>query len=188
MTKTALFRLMVTTCLAFLFSLNSEVVAIEKQRESNCVNIKTGKARLITDQKPKCKKSERRIKFVIPVIGDSELSIVHSGSEDPIVFEIGHDGDFYLNTSTNRFYGPRKNGLWGFPINLAGPAGPRGNTLLSGKGSPTIQDGLFGDFYLDLNDYKIYGPKNLETIWGDGISLVGPQGVTGTTGATGPQG
>ncbi len=117
-------------------------MALDKQRVSNCVNIKSGKARLIANQKTKCKRNERLIRFVIPTLNESKFSIVHYGSKDPLDFTVGHDGDFYLNTSTNQIYGPRENGLWGYPFNLAGAAGPRENSLLSGKGPPTIQDGL----------------------------------------------
>ena len=168
--------------------------ASHNQEIRNCVNNKTGKARLVSTPTTKCKKNERLITIILPSIDESLISIVHSGNQPPIDFTIGHDGDFYLDTAANQIYGPRKNGLWGAPINLAGAAGVRGPGVLSGNGIPTIFDGSIGDFYIDLKTYKIYGPKSFENIWGDGISLVGPiglsgaQGFPGATGATGPQG
>jgi hypothetical protein len=68
---------------------------------------------------------------------------------------------------------------------------------LSGKGAPTIFDGSFGDFYIDLETFILYGPKSFENLWGNGKSLIGPSGPkgdagvkgdTGATGATGPVG
>ncbi|MFM7984308.1 MAG: hypothetical protein ACKPKO_33790, partial [Candidatus Fonsibacter sp.] len=60
--------------------------------------------------------------------------------------------------------------------------------LLSGKGSPTLFDGSLGDFYIDLDTFKIYGPKSFECIWGNGTSLIGATGPKGDTGDQGPQG
>ena len=127
--------------------------AADAQEVRNCVNIKTGKARLVNNNTIKCKKNERLVKIVIPPIDESLISIVHSGNGAPIDFTIGHDGDFYLDINANQIYGPRKNGLWGTPINLTGEPGIRGSGLISGKGSPTLFDGSFGDFYLDLDSY-----------------------------------
>ena len=174
--------------LALFLYPSSDSVASENQEVRNCVNIKTGKARLITPDKLKCKKTERIVNIVIPPLNDSLVSIVHSGDRAPIDFTIGHDGDFYLDTKANQIYGPRKNGLWGLPINLSGPQGARGPGILSGRSLPTIFDGAMGDFYLDLETYRIYGPKNLETLWGDGVALIGATGAKGEPGATGAKG
>lgn len=154
----------------------------------NCVNLKTGIARLVPATVSKCKKSERLVSLVLPQISDELISIVHSGNSVPIDFTIGHDGDFYLDKSSNQLYGPRKNGLWGFPVNLAGAPGNKGSGILSGRGAPTIFDGSFGDFYLNLLDYKLFGPKNYDNNWGEGISIIGPQGIQGPIGITGANG
>lgn len=119
------------------------------------------------------------------------ISIVHSGNGAPIDFTIGHDGDFYVDTSANQIYGPRLKGIWGSPVNLSGTpgiSGARGAGILSGKGVPTLFDGSFGDFYIDLDTYKIYGPKSFENIWGNGTSLIGPTGAKGETGLKGDTG
>jgi hypothetical protein len=69
-----------------------------------------------------------------------------SGTSDPTA-GIGGNGDFYLNTATNTFFGPKANGSWpaGFsmvgpqgatglqgPVGLAGAAGPQGSIGVTG--------------------------------------------------------
>ena len=184
-------RFIIATVIAVISIPASASFASHEQEIRNCVNVKTGKARLIPPQVMKCKKNERLVYLVIPQVDQAFFSIVHSGDRPPIDFTIGHDGDFYIDTSANQIYGPRKNGLWGMPINLTGQPGVKGSGILSGKGLPTIFDGSLGDFYLDLATYRIYGPKSFDGQWGEGFSLVGPSGAkgeTGLTGATGPQG
>ena len=86
-----------------------------------------------------------------------------------------------------------------FPSGFVAFPGAKGAGILSGKGIPNTKLGIIGDFYLDSDNYKLYGPKNETDIWGSGISLIGPQGPAGfsgggsrgpagPTGATGPQG
>ena len=86
-----------------------------------------------------------------------------------------------------------------FPSGFVAFPGAKGAGILSGKGAPKTELGNIGDFYLDSDNYKLYGPKNETDIWGSGISLIGPQGPAGfsgggsrgpagPTGATGPQG
>jgi hypothetical protein len=58
--------------------------------------------------------------------------------------------------------------------------------VLSGTATPTTE-GVDGDFYIDTDDFLIYGPKTGGS-WGGGTSLVGPQGSSGAQGATGAQG
>ena len=181
----------IATLLVFSIFPIFETSAAQGEEVRNCVNLKTGKARLISSEVQKCRKSERLVYIVIPPIDESLISIVHSGNSAPIDFTIGDDGDFYLDLFANQIYGPRTNGLWGSPINLTGQQGIRGPGILSGRGVPSYFDGSYGDFYLDLNSYKLYGPKNFEAIWGDGISLIGAPGATGSqgpVGATGAQG
>lgn len=86
-----------------------------------------------------------------------------------------------------------------FPSRFVAFPGAKGAGILSGKGAPKTELGNIGDFYLDSENYRLYGPKNETEIWGSGVSLVGPQGPAGfsgggsrgpqgETGATGPQG
>ena len=63
-----------------------------------------------------------------------------------------------------------------------------GKTILSGTGSPTVNNVVanIGDFYLDTVNNMLYGPYSGS--WGAGVSLVGPPGPKGNTGAQGIQG
>ena len=122
---------------------------------------------------------------------------------------IGLDGDFYIDTTADAIYGPKTAGAWGPPTSLIGPVGPqgiqgiqgvkgdtgaqgpRGYSVLSGAGAPTMGIGIDGDFFINTSANTIYGPKTAGS-WGGATSLVGPQGPQGATGAAstvpGPQG
>ena len=56
-------------------------------------------------------------------------------------------------------------------IGSVGPAGRDGNGLLHGAGVPTFDDGKDGDFYIDIKEWKAYGPKTGGK-WGSGIALL----------------
>lgn len=122
------------------------------------------------------------------------------------------DGDFYIDTLNWNIH-VRTGGRWGDPNSLRstvrGPRGPRGNSVFNGEGKPPygtyddervdddraeeddhnvpelalIQD---GDFYLDTDEYIIYGPfvrnpvRN-RTQWGEGEELKGEEGEPGDT-------
>jgi hypothetical protein len=59
--------------------------------------------------------------------------------------------------------------------------------LLNGTTNPPTTLGTAGDFYINTTANTLFGPKT--TVWPTtGVSLVGPQGLTGSTGATGPIG
>jgi hypothetical protein len=47
----------------------------------------------------------------------------------------GVNGDFYINTSTNTFFGPKANGSWPAGVSLVGPTGAQGATGLLTSGS-----------------------------------------------------
>jgi len=107
---------------------------------------------------------------------------------------VGNNGDFYINISNWNLHGPKSGGVWPAGVSLIGPAGEDGedgefvgNTVLYGSAAPTTE-GSNGDFYIKTTDPKtIYGPKASGT-WPSGTSLVGPQGIQGTTGTTGTPG
>lgn len=70
-----------------------------------------------------------------------------------------------------------------------GTDGADGKTMLSGSGAPDNSLGQDGDFYIDIADWLIFGPK-AAGVWPAGTSLVGPAGsgsgdVSGPAGATG---
>ena len=52
------------------------------------------------------------------------------------------------------------------------------NTVLNGKGVPSIKLGVNGDFYIDVTTFNIYGPK-ANNKWPAPISLKGPSGTNG---------
>lgn len=77
-----------------------------------------------------------------------------------------------------------------------GPEGPRGYSILHGKGAPAPALGNNEEFYYDEENKEFYGPKTAGS-WGVGFKLkgetgatgaTGPEGPKGTTGATGPEG
>lgn len=57
------------------------------------------------------------------------------------------------------------------PMGSTGPAGRDGNGLLHGAGAPTFDDGMDGDFYIDIKEWKAYGPK-VGGKWGSGVALL----------------
>ena len=64
---------------------------------------------------------------------------------------------------------------------------PTGTIMYIGNVLPTLSIGAVGDYYLDVANGNIYGPKT-STSWGRGFSLKGPAGATGATGAAGKAG
>lgn len=79
------------------------------------------------------------------------------------------------------------------PAGLTGATGPQGapgtngNGILNGGIAPSNNQGVDGDFFVNTSTNTIYGPK-ANGVWPSGVSLVGPQGPAGATGAAGPQG
>lgn len=63
-----------------------------------------------------------------------------------------------------------------------GVKGTDGNTVLSGTAAPAATTGAIGDFYINLATSLFYGPKT-NAGWGDGVSLKGAKGATGTAGS-----
>ncbi len=72
----------------------------------------------------------------------------------------GVDGDYYINTNSNYFFGPKASGVWPPGFSIVGPLGPSGPTGPTGPIGPTGDPG---------------GPP-------------GPTGPTGPTGSVGPAG
>ncbi len=59
----------------------------------------------------------------------------------------GVNGDFYINTNANTFFGPKANGTWPSGISLVGPQGPagaQGATGLTGQTGPAGATGPTG--------------------------------------------
>ena len=116
------------------------VQANSAQTISACINIKSGAMRLIS--KGACKKTEKKISWNIQGIAglngkdgaagangkdglDGRIgNTILSGTIDP-TSSVGVAGDFYINTSTNKLFGP-KTTTWPSGISLVGPTGATG--------------------------------------------------------------
>lgn len=68
-----------------------------------------------------------------------------------------------------------------------GAAGKDGASVLNGTSDPTTSTGKDGDFYINTNSHKIFGPK-ASGVWPTGVSIIGPQGSQGIQGVQGPKG
>jgi len=85
---------------------------------------------------------------------------------------LGANGDFYIDASNSRLYGPMASGAWppAF-VSLIGPqgqqgvAGARGNSILSYAGIPTAGADSYGvaplngDYAMDMSHSRLYGPR-----------------------------
>lgn len=109
---------------------------------------------------------------------------------------LGRVGDFYFQTNTADFYGPKSEQGWGSPSNIRGPKGDDGSRIHSGIIAPHDTIGRIGDYYFNTILADFYGPKQKDG-WGQPVNLRGPKGEqgapgtpgnTGATGATGAPG
>lgn len=80
---------------------------------------------------------------------------------------IGIGGDYYINTTTDRLYGPKGSSIWPsysvkLPINL-----PTSAVVLLANQSPVNGDGSNGDYYIDISNNLAYGPKT-SGVWNSG--------------------
>lgn len=115
---------------------------------------------------------------------------------------IGKNGDFYLDKINLNLYGPKTSTGWGEGISIKGKDGQDGkdgkdgkdgingkdaingkdgkdgkdgSKILSGTSIPTLELGNIGDFYFDIQNLTIYGPKT-SAGWGAPVSLKVPNG------------
>ena len=97
---------------------------------------------------------------------------------------LGLAGDFYIDTVSMNFYGPKTSSKWPTPLSLKGPAGPTGPSGLDGKIGST-QSGLRGE----TGATGATGAKGLTGETG-AVGAAGPAGPggSGSAGATGPAG
>jgi hypothetical protein len=101
---------------------------------------------------------------------------VLSGASAPLLTD-GNEGDFFVETSTNKIFGPKTESGWGVGVSLVGPQGPKGDAGDVGPQGPVGVTGLAG-VKGDTGDVGPQGP----------IGITGPQGSKGNTGDTGPAG
>jgi len=104
---------------------------------------------------------------------------------------LGAVGDYYLNKTTMELYGPKTTEGWGTAMGLKGTPGDKGkdgtngkdgnngndgangkdgSLILSGTTAPTASQGKIGDWYIDTQNKRLYGPKT-ESGWGTAINL-----------------
>ena len=151
--------------LIFLFiSATPSVQATKTYELSACVNNETNQVRIVVAQQ-KCRKSERTIPLNMTTTQPTPAIRYGVGSPSA---SLGYDGDFYVDTGTYTFFGPRTVGNWGVGQSLIGPPGPQGSAGILGPPGETGPTGPVGNT----------GPPG-ET---------GPVGNTGPPGETGPAG
>lgn len=121
--------------------------------------------------------------------GNTVLTVSMQPSPD-----LGRDGDYAYNPTTQQLYGPKTLGTWSnTPVSLKGAQGPigptTGNTVLHGTGAPSPFVGNDNDFYIDQSVPAIWGPKAAGSWPGSGFSLKGADStVPGPVGPIGPAG
>ncbi|MDO4881430.1 MAG: leucine-rich repeat domain-containing protein [Capnocytophaga sp.] len=86
----------------------------------------------------------------------------------------GKIGDYFINEKTAEFYGPKKSveeGGWGSPVRFGKDKDGK-TKIYSDTGAPSNTLGNEGDWYIDKESKKLYGPKT-QNQWGNGIVLGG---------------
>ncbi|MDO4880535.1 MAG: leucine-rich repeat domain-containing protein [Capnocytophaga sp.] len=99
-----------------------------------------------------------------------EGSQIHRGTSIPSDSDY-NIGDYYFNEKTSEIYGPKTAEGWGSPIKF-GKEQTDNSRIHSGTGAPELTTGTEGDWYIDLDTKKLYGPKT-QNNWGAGIVLGG---------------
>ncbi|MBB3055060.1 hypothetical protein [Mucilaginibacter gotjawali] len=122
-------------------------------------------------------------------------SILYIGNILPTL-AVGAVGDYFLDVTNGYVYGPKTAVSWGRGYSLKGPTGSTGATgapgtagsqIYSGTGMPPASTGVIGDYYLDTQNFLLYGPK-IAAGWPVPVSLTGPTGPKGPVGPQGPPG
>lgn len=141
-----------------LTGISSATAAPKGYQLRACVTPATNAIRIIVAPK-KCRKSEKTYFLKSTTLQATPAIRYGVGAPTPAV---GFNGDFYVDTATYVFYGPKTAGNWGVGQSLVGPTGPIGPAGATGPAGPQGPSGPTG--------------------------ATGPTGPTGATGATGPAG
>ena len=122
--------------------------------------------------------------------GNTVANTILSGAGVPSA-KLGLNGDFYVDTKSMNFYGPKRNNLWPIPISLKGTTGPVGPSGVDGKNgsSANATAGSAGA----TGSAGAQGPAGATGIAGStgpagATGAAGPTGLTGAAGATGATG
>ena len=110
--------------------------------------------------------------------GNTVANTILSGAGVPSA-KLGLNGDFYVDTKSMNFYGPKINNHWPIPISLKGTTGPVGPSGVDGKNgsSANATAGSAGA----TGSAGAQGPAGA-------TGIAGATGPAGTTGAAGPTG
>ncbi len=92
-------------------------------------------------------------------------SPILSGQSAPTT-DLGNIGDYYLDLSTYKLYGPKKEKEWGLPVTLQGATLDK---ISIGEGAPAQNIGKEGDWYINKTTNALYGPKTDK--WEGGIGF-----------------
>ena len=113
--------------------------------------------------------------------GNTVANTILSGAGVPSA-KLGLNGDFYVDTKSMNFYGPKINNHWPIPISLKGTTGPVGPSGVDGKNgsSANATAGSAGA----TGSAGAQGPAGATGIAGS----TGPAGATGVAGPTGATG
>jgi hypothetical protein len=99
----------------------------------------------------------------------------------------GVNGDFYINTVSNKIFGPKAAGVWPAGVNIVGPTGPTGPTGTTGTTGSTGVTGATGPAGA-TGPTGVTGATGPTGPTGAASTVAGPTGPTGPAGATGPTG
>lgn len=80
--------------------------------------------------------------------------------------DLGNKGDYYLDLSTYKLYGPKTDKGWGLPVTLQGATLDK---ISIGEGAPAQNIGKEGDWYINKTTNALYGPKTDK--WEGGIGF-----------------
>ena len=121
----------------------------------------------------------------------ASANTVLSGSGAP-ASGTGSDGDFYVDTTNTRIYGPKASGAWGSGTSLVGPAGATGSAGAAGSTGATGAAGAAATVSVGSTTTGEAGTSatvsNTGTSSAAVLAFTIPRGDTGATGSTGPSG
>lgn len=86
---------------------------------------------------------------------------IWNGTSDP-TSSVGSNGDFYINTSSSKIFGPKASGTWPSGVSIIGPQGPqgqKGDTGATGAQGPKGDPGdalKYGTTYDTASTVKVF--------------------------------
>jgi hypothetical protein len=90
---------------------------------------------------------------------------------------VGANGDYYVNTTTHKIFGPKASGAW--PGGAGADVAPGGATVFYGTDPIyAVSGGANGNYYLRQGTEQLFGPKASGT-WPGVLDFSLPAGITG---------